>query len=71
MNYYNNEVVKDAAGRKNYELKNYNNEFLLVYATDLISSVSSDKTLTSHIVTRAISGIRGLSQLVSTPYAMN
>src|SRR5205814_5471884 len=32
--------------------KNYNNEFLVVYARDLISSVPSDRTVATNVATR-------------------
>ena len=40
---------------KSEQAKNYNNEFLIVYARDLISSMSSDRTLAATVVTRMIS----------------
>jgi hypothetical protein len=59
--YHKAEPVRDQGGR-NYERTNYNNEFLLVYATDLISSLPSDRTLTDHISRRVVAGLSAISQ---------
>jgi hypothetical protein len=40
-----------------YSLENYNNEFLIVYARDLISAISTDRDLTIEAVTRVAAGI--------------
>jgi hypothetical protein len=40
-----------------YSLENYNNEFLIVYARDLISEISTDRDLTIQAMTRVAAGI--------------
>jgi hypothetical protein len=46
--------------------ENYNNEFLIVYAKDLVARVSCDRDLTVHAVTHIAAGIP-LSHLVFVP----
>jgi hypothetical protein len=40
---------------KSEQTKNYNNEFLILYARDMISSMPSDRTLASNVATRMMS----------------
>jgi hypothetical protein len=47
-----------------HSLENYNNEFLIVYATDLISAVSADRDLTTHAVTHVAAGVALMGRLV-------
>lgn len=44
--------------------ENYNNEFLIVYARDLISSVPSDRTVTTNVATRMIAAASALGYAV-------
>ena len=45
--------------------KNYNNEFLIVYARDLISSVPSDRTVATNVATRMIAAASALGHAVT------
>lgn len=45
--------------------KNYNNEFLIVYARDLISSVPSDQTVATNVAQRMIAAVSALGHAVS------
>jgi hypothetical protein len=45
-------------------LENYNNEFLIVYAIDLIAAVSADRDLTTQAVTRVAAGVAMMARLV-------
>jgi hypothetical protein len=47
--------------------KNYNNEFLIVYARDLISSVPSDRTVAANFTTRMIAAVTTLGHAVRIP----
>lgn len=47
------------------ETKNYNNEFLIVYATDLIASVPSDRTRSANVATRMIAAATALGHAVT------
>lgn len=44
-------MLKEKAKR----VKNYNNEFLILYARDMISSMPSDRTLAANVATRMLS----------------
>jgi len=44
--------------------KNYNNEFLIVYARDLISSVPSDQTVATNVAQRMIAAVSALGHAV-------
>ena len=44
--------------------KNYNNEFLIVYARDLISSIPSDRTITADVASRMIAAAQTLGYTV-------
>ena len=46
---------------------NYNNEFLIVYARDLISSMPSDRTVASNVATRMIAAVSVLGHAVTFP----
>ena len=46
-------------------IKNYNNEFLIVYARDLISSVPSDRTVATNVTTRMIAAASALGHAVT------
>lgn len=50
------------------KVKNYNTEFLIVYARDLISSIPSDQTIASNIATRMVAAATFLSQVVNSTY---
>jgi hypothetical protein len=47
-------------------VENSNNEFLLVYAKDLVAALSCDRDLTIHAVTKVAAGLP-LSQVVRRP----
>jgi hypothetical protein len=47
---------------------NYNNEFLIVYARDLISSMPSDRTVASNVATRMIAAVSVLGHAVTFPF---
>jgi hypothetical protein len=49
---------------KSEQIKNYNNEFLVVYARELISSMPSDRTLATNVATRMIAAAAMLGQAV-------
>ena len=51
--------------------KNYNNEFLIIYIRDLISSVPSDRTAVSNIVTRMIAAMSLLGHAVCSVCAFS
>lgn len=44
--------------------KNYNNEFLIVYARDVISSIPSDRTAATNIATRMMAAVTLLGHAV-------
>jgi hypothetical protein len=44
--------------------KNYNNEFLVVYARDLISSITTDRTITAELGNRMIAAAKTLAHTV-------
>ena len=46
------------------KVKNYNNEFLIVYARDLISSVPSDRTVATNVAQRMIAAVSVLGHAV-------
>jgi hypothetical protein len=46
------------------KVKNYNNEFLIVYAQDLISSMPSDRTIAANITTRVVAAATFLGHAV-------
>lgn len=43
--------------KQKYSLENYNNEFLIIYARDLLSTLSADRDLTVHAVSKLAAGI--------------
>lgn len=45
-------------------IKNYNNEFLLVYIRDLLSSMPNDRTIVTHLTSRFTSAIAFLGYAV-------
>ena len=47
------------------KVKNYNNEFLIAYARDLISCIPSDQTVASNVATRMAAAAAALSHAVS------
>lgn len=49
-------------------IKNYNNEFLIIYARDLISSVPSDRTVAQNLAKRVIAAVAALGHLVLSTY---
>jgi len=51
--YHNNQVRR--AKEMEDKVKNYDNEFLIVYATDLISSIPSDRSIAMNLTNRLIS----------------
>ena len=53
---------------KSEQIKNYNNEFLIVYAKDLISSMPSDRTLATNVATRMIAAAAMLGHAVLPPF---
>jgi len=54
----------ERAAQREEATKNYNNEFLIVYARDLISSVPSDRTMASNVATRMIAAASALGHAV-------
>jgi hypothetical protein len=68
--YHNGQV--DSASRIGSQVKiknkNYNNEFLIVYAQDLISSIPSDRTIAANITSRVMATAAFLGHAVSTLY---
>ena len=45
-------------------LKNYNNEFLIIFAKHMIASMPSDRTITANIATRALAAAACLGHAV-------
>ena len=45
-------------------LKNYNNEFLIIYAKHLIASMPSDRTVTANMATRVVAAAACLGHAV-------
>jgi len=43
--------------KQKYSLENYNNEFLIIYARDLLAALSTDRDLTGHSVAKLAAGI--------------
>jgi len=66
MSYWQNFHIGQVERIKKTEesLKNYNNEFLIVYARDLISSVPSDRTLARNFAKRMVAAVSMLGQAV-------
>ena len=63
---------QSAALKKNpNETKNYNNEFLIVYARDLISSMPSDRTMATNVATRMVAGLAMLGYAVRPSLTLN
>jgi hypothetical protein len=60
---YHRGQVERATGKEE-ATKNYNNEFLIVYARDLISSVPSDRTVATNVATRMIAAASALGHAV-------
>ena len=54
----------EGATEENEAAKNYINEFLIVYARDLISSLPSDRDVAGYLVTRIIAAMSTLGQEV-------
>jgi len=46
------------------KVKNYNNEFLIVYARDLIAALPSDRTIATNLATRLIAAAASLGHAV-------
>lgn len=65
QSYHRGQVERAAA--KEEATKNYNNEFLIVYARDLISSVPSDRTVAANVATRMIAAASALGNAVPSP----
>jgi hypothetical protein len=55
---------QDACRSNSKPLANCNNEFLTIYAIDLISAVSTDRDLTTQAVTRVAAGVALMARLV-------
>lgn len=55
-------------GAKSLEVstKNYNNDFLITYATDLIRVMPSDRTVVTNVMTRIMSATMFLGHAVSS-----
>jgi len=49
------------------KVKNYNNEFLIVYATDLISSIPSDRTILDNLTDRVMAAGSSVGYFVIPP----
>ena len=66
MSYWQNFHVGqiERMGRTEESLKNYNNEFLIVYARDLISSIPSDRTVATNFAKRMVAAVSMLGQAV-------
>lgn len=71
---YFNELYNRMSRWQNYhvgqgaeEIKNYNNEFLIIYARDLITSMPSDRTLAANVANRMIAAATMLGHAVSVP----
>lgn len=57
-------VQLQQADRVEEKLKNYNNEFLIMFAQDFISSMPSDRSVTANITTRVVAAAAGLGHAV-------
>lgn len=60
--YHSNQVRQ--AKKIEDKVKNYNNEFLIVYATDLIASIPSDRSVAVNLTTRLIAAAGTVGHLV-------
>lgn len=50
--------------------RNYNAEFLLVFAKDLITSLPNDRTLTRNVLKRVLAACTTINHLVSSPFSL-
>jgi hypothetical protein len=50
--YHNGQILN--AKKIEDKIKNYNNEFLIVYAQDLLISMPNDRTIAANLTSRAI-----------------
>jgi hypothetical protein len=68
--YHNGQVEKASRIGTQVKIKNknYNNEFLIVYAQDLISSIPSDRTLAANITSRVMATAAFLGHAVNGSY---
>jgi len=66
QNFYNGQTV--GVQGEQLKTKNYNNEFLIVYARDLIASSPADRTVASNVATRLIAGASFLGHAVIHPF---
>ena len=48
---------KGYRSKQKYSLENYNNEFLIIYARDLLAALSTNRDLTGHAVAKLAAGI--------------
>jgi len=55
--YHCRQAWKGARSKQKYSLENYNNEFLIIHARDLLTALSSERDLTVHAVSQLAAGI--------------
>jgi hypothetical protein len=60
--YHNGQVLN--AKRIEDKVKNYNNEFAIVYAQDLLTSMPNDRSIAANLTTRAIATAAALGHAV-------
>lgn len=60
--YHNGQVL--SSKRIEDKIKNYNNEFLIVYAQDLLTTMPNDRTIAANLTTRAVATAAALGHAV-------
>lgn len=66
---YHSGQVQGATGTED-KIKNYNNEFLIVYARDLIVTLPSDRSVATNVATRIIAAATTLGHAVTPKFSL-